>query len=120
MLRDLANADILHGALRFFAGQRYTLDEYVVMPNHVHVLVKPLAGHGLAGILHSWKSYTANKLNRRLGHTGQFWQHESFDHIVRNESAREAIRRYIRDNPKVAGASSSRLPLREQDAPATI
>ncbi|MBC7368416.1 MAG: transposase [Undibacterium sp.] len=121
VLRDPTNADIVHGALRFFDRQRYVLDEYVVMPNHVHVLVKPLPGHELADLLHSWKSYTANQLNRRLGRIGQLWQHESYDHIVRNEPAMDAIRRYIRENPtKVAGASSSRLPDREQDAPATI
>ncbi len=120
VLRDPPNADIVHGALRYFDGQRYALDDYVVMPNHVHVLVKPLPGHGLADILHSWKSYTANQLNGRLGRTGQLWQHESYDHIVRNEAAMESIRRYIRENPKVAGASSSRLPNREQDAPATF
>ncbi|MBI5770369.1 MAG: transposase [Verrucomicrobia bacterium] len=99
VLRDPLNADVVRGALRFFDGQRYALDEFVVMPNHVHVLVRPLVGHGLADILHSWKSYSANQLNRRLGRTGQFWQHESFDHIVRNEAAMDAIRRYIRENP---------------------
>ena len=102
VLRDPQNADVVRGALRHFDGERYALDEFVVMPNHVHVLVKPLAGNGLADILHSWKSYTANQLNRRLGRTGQLWQHESFDHLVRNEAAMEAIRRYIRENPKVA------------------
>ena len=120
VLRDPANADIVRDALRFFVGQRYALDEHVIMPNHVHVLVKPLAGHRLVDILHSWKSFTANRLNRRLGRAGQLWQHESYDHIVRNEAAMQAIRRYIRANPtKVAGASSSRSPNREQDAPAT-
>lgn len=100
VLRDPQNADIVRGALHFFAGQRYALDEQVVMPNHVHVLVKPQAGHGLADILHSWKSYTANQLNRRLGRTSQLWQHESYDHIVRSAPAMDAIRRYIRENPR--------------------
>lgn len=120
VLRDPLNAETVRAALRFFDGQRYVLDEYTVMPNHVHVLVQPLSGHGLADILHSWKSYTANQLNRRLGRNGQLWQHESYDHIVRSEPAMEAIRRYIRENPKVAGASSSRPRTREQDAPATL
>lgn len=120
VLHDPAIAEIVHGAFRFFDGQRYVLDEYVVMPNHLHVLFKPLVGHGLADILHSWKSFTANRINRQLGLAGQLWQHESFDHIVRNESAMHAIRRYIRANPKVAGASSSPSPAREQNAPATI
>ncbi|WP_414659924.1 transposase [Horticoccus sp. 23ND18S-11] len=108
VLRDPVYADLVRGALRHFDGQRYVLDEHVVMPNHVHVLVKTLAGYGLANTLHSWKSYTANQLNRRLGRTGPLWQHESYDHIVRSASALETIRRYIRENPKVAGASSSR------------
>ncbi len=108
VLGDPRNAGIVRAALGFFNGQRYVLDEHVVMPNHVHVLVKPLSGHGLVGILHTWKSYTANQLNRRRGRTGQLWQHESYDHIVRHDLEMQAIRRYIRDNPKVAGASGSR------------
>lgn len=100
ILRDTVHADIVDGALNFFNGKRYELDEYIVMPNHVHVLVKPLVNHSLIDILHSWKSYTANKINQRLGQTGQLWQHESYDHIVRNEAAMNAIRRYIRENPK--------------------
>jgi REP element-mobilizing transposase RayT len=102
VLRDPVNADIVRGALRHFDGERYILDEFVVMPNHIHVLVKPLPGQGLADILHSWKSYTAKELNQRLGRTGQVWQHESFDHLVRNEAAMEAIRRYICENPQRA------------------
>ena len=121
VLRDPAVAEIVHGALRFFDGQRYVLDEYVVMPNHVHVLVKPLGKHGLVDILHTWKSFTANRINQKLKLSGQVWQHESYDHIVRNEAAMQAIRRYIRENPsKGAGASSSPKQEREQDVPATI
>ncbi|MEI8045329.1 MAG: transposase [Verrucomicrobiota bacterium] len=91
------------------------------MPNHVHVLVKPLNGHRLADITHSWKSFTANQINRRLGKTGQLWQHESYDHIVRHGKAMEEIRRYIRKNPKLPGATSSQdKATREQDAPATV
>ncbi len=103
VLREPAIARIVYDALRFFDHQRYDLDEVVVMPNHVHLLVKPLAGHGLTDILHSWKSYTANRINERLGRVGQLWQHESYDHIVRNEAAMNAIRRYIRENPSKAG-----------------
>ena len=103
VLREPENMRIVDGAFRFFDGRRYALDEYVVMPNHVHVLVKPMADYDLAGILHSWKSYTANRINRRMGRSGQLWQHESYDHIVRNGSAMDAIRRYIRDNPIMKG-----------------
>ncbi len=99
LLRHPDNASLVHHALQHFNERRYVLDEYVVMPNHVHVLVKPLPDHALANILHSWKSYTANQLNRCLGRTGKLWQHESYDHIVRNDAAMQAVRRYIRENP---------------------
>ena len=127
VLRDPAIAKIMDDALHHFEGQRYDLDEYVIMPNHVHVLVKPRPGFRLADIMHSWKSFTANQINKRLGKTGQFWQHESYDHIVRHERAMDAIRRYIRENPvaagafKVAGASSSQFKkTKELEAPATV
>ena len=99
VLRDPTIAKIVNDALHHFAGQRYELDEYVIMPNHVHVLVKPLNGHRLSDITHSWKSFTANLINKQLGKTGQLWQHESYDHIVRHDQAMDAIRRYIRNNP---------------------
>jgi REP element-mobilizing transposase RayT len=102
ILRDTANANIVDDALHFFEGQRYDLDESIIMPNHVHVLVKPFTQYSLVDILHSWKSFTANQINQRLGKSGQLWQHESYDHIVRNENAMQAIRRYIRNNPKVS------------------
>ena len=108
LLKDPVNAEIVVGAFRFFENQRYELDEFVIMPNHVHVLVRPLNGHKLEDIMHSWKSFTANKINKRMGLAGQLWQHESYDHIVRNERAMNGIRKYIRNNfPKVVGASCS-------------
>jgi REP element-mobilizing transposase RayT len=121
VLRDSQNAQIVEDALQHFEGNRYDLDEFVIMPNHVHVLVKPRMGHRLLDILHSWKSFTANQINRRLGKTGQLWQHESYDHIVRHVRAMEAIRRYIRENPTVARVSCARLRAkRELEAPATV
>jgi REP element-mobilizing transposase RayT len=107
ILREPLNAEIVGSALRFFEGKRYDLDEFVIMPNHVHALVRPAKDNRLVDILHSWKSFTANQINHRLQESGQLWQHESYDHIVRNENAMQAIRHYIRNNPKVARASSS-------------
>jgi REP element-mobilizing transposase RayT len=91
---------LVETALRHFDGVRYRLGEHVIMPNHVHALVMPLAPWTLSEILHTWKSYTAKQINRELGQTGPFWQKESFDHIVRSEAALTHFTRYIRDNPK--------------------
>ena len=94
---------IVEGALRHFDGQRYALDEFVIMPNHVHVLVTPKAGHELSKILHSWKSFTATEINKRIGKSDAFWQKESFDHIVRSPAQVERIRQYIKEHPAYSG-----------------
>jgi REP element-mobilizing transposase RayT len=99
---------IVEEALRCFDGERYQLGAFIVMANHVHVLVTPLNGHEMSAILHSWKSYTATMINKALGQSGAFWQKESFDHIVRSPASLEKFAQYIRDNPKNVAAASSR------------
>ena len=94
---------VVEEALKHLAGERYELGAYVIMPNHVHVLVTPLGDHALSDTLHSWKSYTANRINSILGRSGAVWQQEYFDHIVRNELSLEQFAAYIRQNPAQAG-----------------
>lgn len=95
--------ELVAGALRFFDRQRYQLGHFVLMPNHVHVLVTPTANFALSAILHSWKSYTANKVNELVGRTGTFWMDENFDHIVRSTDQLRHFERYIGENPVKAG-----------------
>jgi hypothetical protein len=102
-LAEPACVGIVVGALESFDGARYYLDEWVIMPNHVHVLVTPINGFSLREVLHAWKSFTSRAINRHLGCHGQFWQRESFDLIVRSPAHLERFRRYIRDNPAKAG-----------------
>ncbi len=109
ILAEPAIRKIVADAIPFFQGQRYLLREWVVMPNHVHTVVTPIPGHELSTIMHSWKSYTANKINRRLGTSGAVWQKESFDHIVRGPDQLERIGRYIRANPAGLPADSYTL-----------
>ncbi len=60
---DLAECkELVTSALRHFDGQRYALGEFVVASNHVHVLMRPLPGHDISDILHSWKSFTAKQI----------------------------------------------------------
>jgi menaquinone-specific isochorismate synthase len=102
-LRKAEIATVVSNALRHFDGERYELHEWCVMPNHVHVIVKPLTGHSLSGILHGWKSYTAKEANRLLGQTGEFWQPEYYDHLIRNQTDYTPAIDYIRRNPERAG-----------------
>ncbi len=75
------------------------------MPNHVHVVVQPLAHHSLSAILHSWKSYTANAINKRLNRTEPLWQVEYFDHLIRDQEDFEHCVEYTLRNPELAGLS---------------
>lgn len=90
---------IVENALMHFDGERYRLHSWVVMPNHVHLVVTPFGKHELSDILHSWKSFTAKRINARIGRSGPFWQKESFDHIVRSPEALVRIDAYIYSNP---------------------
>jgi REP element-mobilizing transposase RayT len=97
-------ADIVAEALEYFHGTRYDLDHWVIMPNHVHTLVMPLEPYPLSDILHSWKSFTSHKLNKLMARSGNLWQKESFDHIVRSEPQLVKLRNYIIENSaKAAG-----------------
>ena len=84
---------------------------FAIMPNHVHVLVRPLGEHDLSSILHSWKSFTAKEINAMLNREGKVWQDESFDCIVRDSKQLEQFSQYVQDNPAKAhlGANSFRL-----------
>ena len=63
---------------------RYRLHGYVVMPNHVHVLFELFDESDIQKVLHSWKSYTAKKLNKLTGSSGKVWKEEYYDRLIRN------------------------------------
>ena len=92
-------AGLVAGALQHFNGQRYELSAWVVMPNHVHVVVWPMPGHTLSDILHSWKSFTSKAANKLLCRTGEFWQKKSFDHWIRDDAERARLAAYVENNP---------------------
>ena len=96
-------AALVRDALRYFDGDRYHLHGWVIMPNHVHVLVTLLGDNTLSGVAHSWKSYTAQQANRLLGRTGAFWNVDYFDRFMRDEKHFAATLDYIHWNPVKAG-----------------
>jgi len=103
VLRDQRCRDVVVECLHHFDGIRYDLAAWVIMPNHVHVLVCPFSEWQLVRILHTWKSFTASRINEILGLQGVLWMDESFDHIVRDKAALERFVKYIRNNPVKAG-----------------
>jgi len=128
-LADYRVASLVQTNLWHWDGKRYTLHRYVIMPNHVHILIEPLPIvaqavslqdrtplTGVEGkqadslryvplrtILQGLKGYTARHANKVLGRTGPFWQRESYDHWVRDQREYARIVDYIDTNPVNAG-----------------
>jgi putative transposase len=91
--------DIIASSLKYFDKQRYDLFAFVVMLDHVHVLVKLRNGFLLNQIVHTWKSYRAYKLQRDFSRSNRIWQDEYFDRIVRDQDELYEKAQYILNNP---------------------
>lgn len=100
-------------AVLHFDGERYRLLAWVVMPNHLHLLVETTPGHPVKELVQTWKSYSASQANRMLQRKGPFWQADYFDRFIRNERHYAAALRYIEQNPVKAGLveSAEKWPL---------
>lgn len=119
-LEDERQAEIVQNAFLYFAGDRYRLLAFVVMPSHQHWLFLPNEEWAIEAlqkvrgksekqktpreiISHSIQSYTATMCNRVRGATGPYWQHETFDHWARDEDEVLRIIQYIELNPVKVG-----------------
>ena len=102
VLRQQTLAKIVADSLHYFDGERYELTDFIVMPNHVHVLAAFVDENGMLTQCESWKHYAARQINRNLGTKGRLWQQDGFDHLVRSVEHFERFRRYIADNPRKA------------------
>lgn len=100
LLKKQSNRKIVEDALLFFDGKRYDLVTFVVMPNHVHILMKIKEGNELTEIMRSIKSFTAKSINKNENRTGPVWQSESYDRLIRDQKHFENIVRYIIANNK--------------------
>lgn len=101
-------AGIVGDALQHLDGARYQLGDFVVMPNHVHLLAAFPSSEGMKKQLTSWLYFTAVQINRFNQRTGHLWQPEPFDHPVRSTQQYDYLRRYIADNPRKANLDPGR------------
>ncbi|WP_372796583.1 transposase [Pontiella sp.] len=133
---------VLEDALRHFHGGRWWLGDYVIMPNHVHLLVLPIIeesgaahcsavarssgpcgnkeGSGAAhrsmeleDILASVKGFVSTRLTRQGFKKGKLWQQENYDRLVRDRDELKVWRKYIRGNPGKAKLRSDAYTLYE-------
>jgi putative transposase len=91
--------EIVQNSLLFFDGDRYEMHDFVIMPNHVHLMACFPDKESMLAQCDSWKHFTAREINRRLGTQGRFWQQDAFDHLVRHEGQFRRLRDYIAQNP---------------------
>ncbi len=99
LLKRAECAGIVERVLRDGDGTRYRLGTWVIMPNHLHTIVKPLGAFSLDRIIGDWKSVTAHQINRLMGRRGSLWQGESYDSWLRDEHDLHRVRRYVLQNP---------------------
>jgi REP element-mobilizing transposase RayT len=91
---------IVSESILYFDGQRYDLDCFVIMPNHVHLLLRPLAPHKLSDIIKTMKSFSAREVNKILKREGPLWQRDYYDRLIRSAKQFSWVRSYIEKNPK--------------------
>jgi type I restriction enzyme R subunit len=102
-LANPTHSKIVFDSLLHFDGDRYEMTDFVVMPNHVHLLATFSDDDAMLAQCESWKHFTARDINRSTSREGRFWQQDGFDHLLRSVEQFEHLRRYIALNPRKAG-----------------
>lgn len=116
ILRHEWAAMIVINNWRHFHGERYDLIAWVVMPNHVHLLIRTYEGHSLLRLVQSWKRYTGRRILDRMGvgktavsakggpsRPRRLWYRDHWDRYVRDEKHSWNVVNYIHENPVRAG-----------------
>ncbi len=117
VLKHPAYSKIVAESLLFFHEDRYVMEDFVIMPNHVHLLAAFPSHEAMLKQCESWKRFTARQINKRIGNQGRFWQKDAFDHLVRNEKQLERLKEYLRQNPVKARLKNGEYRLMDHHAP---
>jgi REP element-mobilizing transposase RayT len=81
----------------------YTVEAWVIMPNHIHMALRIMEDSKLSSIIKQFKGASAHAVNKLLQRSGSFWEKDYFDSYARNEQDEANIIRYIENNPVKAG-----------------
>jgi len=111
-------ADTLRFMFDFLIEQQadlYALVCFAIMPNHIHLLMKPK--ERLATVMQKIKGKSAREINKRLNRSGKFWAKDYYDKGIRDERHFRVVYEYIRNNPlklvERMGAPEGALPKSE-------
>jgi len=98
-LKDKPIASLVQESLLHHDASRYKLISWVIMPNHLHFLIKPVNNHEVSEIIKKFKSFTAHEASKVLHRSGKFWQEDYYDRYIRNFEHYEETITYIENNP---------------------
>ena len=113
LLKEKAIAEIVAGAFHHYDRHNCLLHAWVIMPNHVHVLLSPGENISLNRIVAGWKRFTATRINALTGMSGAFWQKDYFDRLIRDWDHFMNVARYIRKNPEKANLQEGEFMIYE-------
>ncbi len=111
VLRQPECRSIVEENLHCFDGQRCVHHAWVIMPNHVHTLTSLCPGWHMEQLLHTWKGYTSLRINRLLGQSGELWQEDYYNRLIRDGPHFDRVSRYIQQNPVKAKLSENEFAL---------
>ena len=100
LLKNPVNRRTVEDAIKFYDEDKYDIDSLVIMPNHVHLLVKMIGEADITEVIGSIMRFTATKINKINNRKGALWLREGFDRIIRNEEHYKSCISYIERNPR--------------------
>lgn len=106
VFRESRFSQVMSSSLLHFQNRQCFTSCFVVMPNHVHAVMRPMTGYDLEDCLQRIKRYVSFHVNKALNQVGSLWEAESYDRIVRDEEHLWNVVQYIGRNPAKAGISA--------------
>src|SRR4030042_94699 len=108
LFRDTRLCQLLVENLQFYRDRmKFALHGYVIMPDHIHLLITPRQPASISDIMRNFKSYTSKEIQEALGVQGPIWQRRFYDRVIRGEDQFRAALDYITLNPGRAGLVQS-------------
>jgi putative transposase len=113
-----------HGNRKFFANKRsaqilldcidnfrkegrYLLLAFVIMPDHLHIMLKPNGKENISKIMHSIKRGSSRLINQMWSRKGPIWQRSFYERIIRDEKEFWEKVNYVYNNSLRAGLAES-------------
>jgi len=107
LLGQPAVATLVQDTLLHYDGEHYRLIAWVIMPNHVHVVVEMGERYPLPKMVRVWKTFSAHAVNGLVGREGPLWYRDYYDRLIRNDEHLLQCVRYVDNNPVKAGLVAS-------------